>query len=348
MKNWILFGLIVVFMSTIGSLRANDTTAFTPSGKVTFKVFFNYHYDFTEGVEKASVFEIKRTYFGYKYNFSKNISSRIMLDVGENESGSAYTAYLKYAHLDWKVASPLTLTFGLMPSKQFDDQEDHWGYRYLYKSFQDEFSYGSSAEMGINAEVKYTSFLSSDFFFLNGEGYTNLQDDFGLHLMGANIVYEADFGLTLKAYGSANMKKQIISDTLAPDTNRVNIVNVAFFGGYKNKHMRIAAEYNLMKNGESYKRPYEGKDQTGITVYGTYIINKKWELFGNYMNLSSNILPNKSDGWNSKEDGHIVLVGSQFSPVKGVKISLNYRLWLLNSAAQKDINEVFVNFEYKL
>lgn len=345
MKKLITGSLLIIL--PLFALLAQETPppeAFTPSGTPSFRVYFNYHYDFTEDIPQPSVFEIKRTYFGYKYKFSENVSSRIMLDVGKNSGGVAYTAYLKYAHLDWKVSSPLKISFGLMPSKMFDDQENHWGYRYLYKSLQDEFKFGSSAEMGVNAEIKYTNQLSSDFFIMNGEGYKNLQDDFGMHMYGANLVFKSDFGLTLKAYGSINMKKQV-TDT---DTTAVNIINYNAFVGYKTKNFRIAAEYNEMLNGDTYKNPLEDHNRTGITVYGTYVINNRYEVFANFIEMSSNKINSEDQHpWNYDEDGQVIIVGGQFAPLKGIKFAVNYRAGLQENNIFNDNHLLYLNFEFR-
>ena len=42
----------------------------------------------------------------------------------------------------------------MIGGKQFNDQEMIWGYRYLYKTLQDEYKFGSSADLGVNAEFK--------------------------------------------------------------------------------------------------------------------------------------------------------------------------------------------------
>ncbi|MBK5209343.1 MAG: hypothetical protein JJE44_07545, partial [Flavobacteriaceae bacterium] len=132
MKKQLLF-LSALFL-TISLFSQSTTEEFKPSGDVQFKVFWNYHYDFSQNATKTSAFELKRSYFGYKYNFSKAISAKITFDVGSNTGGSEYTAYLKAAQLDWKVAEGVKLSMGLIGLKQFNDQEDFWGYRYIFKS----------------------------------------------------------------------------------------------------------------------------------------------------------------------------------------------------------------------
>ena len=48
----------------------------TPSGKPSFKVFWNFKNDFTKDVEKNIAFELKRVYLGYSYKFDDKISGK--------------------------------------------------------------------------------------------------------------------------------------------------------------------------------------------------------------------------------------------------------------------------------
>ena len=57
-------------------------------------------------------------------------------------------AYIKNAMLSWKTGN-FTLDFGLIGLEQFNVQEKFWGYRYIMKSFQDEYKFGSSADMDL-------------------------------------------------------------------------------------------------------------------------------------------------------------------------------------------------------
>ena len=74
-------------------------------------------------------------------------------------------------------AGNFTLDFGLIGLEQFNVQEKFWRYRYIMKSFQDEYKFGSSADMGILGKYKFTKWLSADITISNGEGYKKLNGD---------------------------------------------------------------------------------------------------------------------------------------------------------------------------
>ena len=115
-------------------------------GKPSVKVFSNFNYDMSaeEGENAFKEFELKRSYLGYSYKFDDNFSAKITFDVGSNDGGSAYTAFLKIASLNWKASDNLSINFGQTGTKNFKFMEKAWGKRYIEKSAQDKYKWASS------------------------------------------------------------------------------------------------------------------------------------------------------------------------------------------------------------
>jgi hypothetical protein len=335
MKKLLLF--LSALLITISSFSQSTEEEFKPSGDVQFKVFWNYHYDFSQNATKKSAFELNRSYFGYKYDFSKNISAKVIIDAGSDTGFSEYSILLKTAQLDWKVADGVKLSMGLIGMKQFNDQEDFWGYRYIFKSFQDEHSYGPSADLGVNAEFTLTKTLKANFVVSNGEGYKKLQDEDGNQKFGGSLVFEPIKGLTTKIY----MDSQAVTDSKA-------ISSLALFAGYKATDWRLGAEYNKLNNGKKYSSAAVDHELDGLSFYATYVINKKFEVFGRYDQLSSNTLTGGLDAWNIANDGSQVIAGIQYAPVKGLKFSLNYQDFSFDNSISDTKSLVFLNAEFKL
>jgi hypothetical protein len=335
MKKKLLF-LSALFL-TISLFSQNTTEEFKPSGDVLFKVFWNYHYDFSQNATKTSAFQLDRSYFGYKYAFSKDISAKITFDVGSNTGGSAYTAYLKAAQLDWKVASGVKLSMGLIGMKQFNDQEDFWGYRYIFKSFQDENGFGSSADLGVNAEFAVTKNLKANFVVSNGEGYKNVQDVNGNQKFGGSLIFTPIEGLTTKVY----MDSEAVTDSKA-------VTSLSLFAGYSASDWRLGTEYNKLNDAKKYSSPAVDHELDGLSFYATYVINKKVEIFGRYDQLSSNILTGDLAAWNIAKDGSQIITGIQYAPVKGLKFSLNYQGFSFDNSTLDAKSLVFLNAEFKL
>ena len=159
---------------TIG-LSQNSTENFEPSGAPVVKIFSNFNYKIN-GDNSVPSFQIKRAYLGYKYSFSKDWSAKIILDVGNPKDGGKYemAAYLKNAYLKYNKGN-LSANFGMISTTQFKVSEKIWGNRYMLKSYQDEYKFNSSADIGINLDYKFTDFISADFSIINGEGYKKVQ-----------------------------------------------------------------------------------------------------------------------------------------------------------------------------
>jgi len=335
----------IMLMSVLLLNAQEKQENFKPKGVAFGKVFFNYHLDLTEGSDKVNSFEIQRSYLGYKYNFSDKISAKITLDAGPVGVGSSYTVFVKIAQLNWQISKPIKLSIGLIGLKQFDTQEKFWGYRYIFKSFQDEFAFGSSADLGANAEIKIIKNLTANVFVLNGEGYKKKQDNMGRLKVGGNLVYKPINGLILKAYYDIYGGKFNRGDTLVVDTT--SIQTIAFFAGYKINKFRLGAEYDLQKGGEKYYHIAADHNLRGYVIYGTYMFAKKWEVFAEYFSFKSNKLEGETDTWNYNKDANGIVGGFQYSPVKGVKASLNYRTFLYDNPKNTDENLIYLNFEYK-
>ena len=335
MKKYLI--VLNLLLLPLMSFSQGNSTDFVASGKPHFKVFWNYNYDFTEDVTKVSAFELSRVYLGYKYSFNENFSAKITYDIGKNSAGSSHTAFLKIAQLDWKVNSKFKLSMGMIGGKQFNDQEKIWGYRYLYKTLQDEYKFGSSADLGVNAEIKISDKLTSNVFIVNGEGYKNVQDEDGNQRFGTNLIYKLNKNITTKIY----------YDTHAVvDSKAIN--NIGIFAGYKSDKFRFGAEYNEMQNGETYKTASENHILKGLSFYSSYILNDKFELFIRYDKLSSNTIDGSNSNWNYENDGALNMIGLEYKAVKGVKFSLNSRIFSYTDSNINDSSLIYLNAEFKL
>jgi hypothetical protein len=306
-------------------------------GKVSTRVYWNFNKDFTKDAPRKNAFEIKRAYFGYEYRINDNISSKVTFDIGKNSAGSDYTAFLKIAQLDWKIKNNLKLSIGMIGNKQFKFQESIWGYRYMYKTFQDENKFGSSADLGVNAEIKLSDKINLNLFALNGEGYKNVQDDNGFIKIGGNLIYEFDNGFSAKIYYDSQ-----------PSIENFNLVNTGYFIGYEKEKTRIGLEYNEMLNGKTYKDPSKDHSLSGFSGYISQNFSENSSVFFRYDSLGSNILSGSLDAWNSGKDGNLMILGFEHVVTKGFKLNLNYRNYNYNDTSINNKSMVFINAEIKI
>lgn len=332
-------------MVFVNQAMAQNRDEFKPSGKVTGKVFGNYLFDMTKDIEKKSAFEINRAYLGYKYKFNNSFSASVTLDVGANDGGSSYTAYLKKAQLDWNVSSVFKVSMGMLGLEQFSDQEKFWGYRYMQKSFQDQYGFGASADLGVKANVNIVDGLSANVFVINGEGYKKIQDEDGRQKIGADLVLKTQKGLIAKVYYDINSAKVQMDGGAEKD---VTVSAFATFLGYKiSDHFRLGAEYNVLFNGPKDSKVADDHNLNGFSFYSTYSFNKKVEVFGRYDVLSSNKLEGEIEKWNLSNNGSGITTGIQYAPVKGVKMALNYKGFMYKDDSKNDKSQLFLNLEFK-
>ena len=325
----------------------SDSARIISGGTIFGKIFFNYHYHFKDNEKGLGSFELTRGLLGYEHRLNDKISAVVAGDV-MSTSSSIYTLYLKCAHIDWQVVKPIRISVGIIDLTQFNTQEKHWGYRYILKSFQDEYGYGVSNDIGVISEIKFHKKIKGNIFVVNGEGNKKSQDAFSMHRFGGNIIAEPYKGLVLKIYGdyypnrflaSGNDGQQAVTDTSA-----INIISA--FAGYTFKHrFRIGAEYNVMNNAECYSKVAGDYQLSGCSFYATYILSKKWEVFTRYDKLWSNKPNQSAEPWNKNGDGELIITGVQYTHENGFNMSLNYRSWIY-SEIDSELSFLFLNLNY--
>ncbi len=299
--------ILVGVLACIGiSAQAQDIKNEEPKGKAIVQVFGNFHTGFgAENDDRG--FELDRSYFGYEYNFGNGLSTKAVMDIGMSNDVSDYhrIAYIKNAMISWKKGG-FTLNGGLISTTQFNFQEKFWGYRYIMKSFQDKYKFGSSADLGISVAYKFNDWISADAIVVNGEGYKKIQKFDGLNY-GLGLTLTPVKGFQIRLYGGLNESGQ---------EGKTNIANFAAFAGYKSKKFTVGAEYNQMWNA-SYSK---GADQSGYSIFASVKLSAVTDLYARFDDLYS------TDDWNLSKDESSAILGAQFKLGKYVKIAPNFRM----------------------
>lgn len=298
-----LFFLLITAIITLPLYSQEKTFQF--SGKPIVTIFADVHTGLGSANEDAG-FTLERSYLGYQFTVTKELSGKVVFDIGTSKvegSDLERIAYVKNAMLTWKTGN-FALDFGLISLEQFNLQEKFWGYRYIRKSFQDEYKFNSSADMGIIGKYKFNGWLSADVSFINGEGYKKINKDNHFRY-GAGVTLQPLKNVTLRAYwdiynGDGGESKDQQS--------------LALFAGYKHTRFYVGAEYNkLFNTGFS-----DGNDRTGYSAYASVNLWKKWALFGRYDNLVAS--------QNSVAGQQYGLAGIQYTPNKYLRLSPNYQV----------------------
>lgn len=320
------------------NLFSQEKSIFKSSGQIHAKVFWNYSYDMTKGEDRESGFNLKRAYLGYKYNFSEDFSSEITLDASHD--GSAYSVFVKKAQLNWKFNHKINISLGVLGLDHFSDQEKYFSYRYIMKSFCDEYKFSPSADLGVKLKYTVNKQLATTIFILNGEGNKRLQDDDGRQKIGASVVYKNEKGFISKLYYDYT--------PVSLDEENIDITTFSAFVGYRfTDKLKLGLEYNKLFNAEKFMLAAKNKNRYGVSIYSTYVFNDDIEVFGRLDLLASNKLSNSEISWNRDEDGKSILLGCQYAPVKGVKMALNYQSFIYKTSLNNNVKKILMNLEFK-
>ncbi len=307
-------------------LVAGDSTFLASPGKVYGRIFSNFHSELNAG-DNASAFEIKRAYFGYEKQLSTCFSANIKLDIGSPEDLSEYSlirryAYFKNALLKYQKKK-LTLNFGIIDLLHFKLQEKYWAHRYIEKAYVDNYRFGFSADLGAQGIYDLSDRFSIDLTFSNGEGYTRLQTD-NTFRTSLGVTYFPGWNFVTRLYYDYSEKNTGMSTMSAFVGYHLENKVIGGFG----YHYRINDDFT--KNHNMF----------GYSVYLSYYFFEKWQIFGRYDKLSSNTLENETIPWNLANDGSKIIGGIEYSPIKAVKLALNYQDWY--PYAQNEPNEQYI------
>ena len=316
--------ILAGILACIGmSAQAQNSKVEEPKGKAIVQVFGNFHTGFGNENDNRG-FELERTYLGYEYNLGKGLTVKGVMDIGKSSDVSDYQriAYVKNAMVQWKTGN-LTLSGGLISTTQFNFQEKFWGYRYIMKSFQDQYKFGNSADLGLSAAYKLADWITADAIIVNGEGYKKIQKNDGLNY-GLGATFTPLNGLQIRLYGGINE---------SGEEDKEDITNLAAFVGYKCNEFTIGAEYNYIANASNK----EDADLNGYSIFASANLSKGTSLFARFDDLQS-----KND-WNISKDESAAIFGAQFKLGKYVKIAPNFRMNMPKADGAKNSCYAYVN-----
>jgi hypothetical protein len=278
-----------------------------------------------DDTDAFKAFEIKRSYLGYSYKIDDKFSTKITFDVGNNSSGSSYTAFLKIAELKWSASDNLTLNFGMVGSKNFKYMEKNWGRRYIQKSALDKYKWANAADAGLTADYKFNDQITIDAQILNGEGYKNTQSSNGL--------FRGSIGLTYKIMDNFSIRvSQDVSPRSSYDEMSENQTITTAALAYSTDNMIFGAESNMMDNVANVK----DNEEELMSIYGAYKISNNYTLFARY-----------DDASETSRAGTYTVYGIERKIAKGITVALNIQSWENDADGSEAEETLFLNLEYK-
>jgi len=298
------------------------------NGTPSIKVFSNFNYDISaeENENAFKEFEIKRSYLGYSYQIDDKFSTKITFDVGSNNEGSSYTAFLKIASLKWMASDKLTLNTGMVGTKNFKFMEKSWGKRYIEKSAQDKYKWANSADVGITADYKISDNISFDAQVLNGEGYKKTQASNGLFRGGLGLTYTVSNNLKLRLHQDISPRTTYTDST---DSQYISSASIAYSG----INFSLGCETSLMQNADNI---IADEEKSLMSIYGSYKLSENYTLFARY-----------DDATETSTEGSYTIYGIERQMSKGVTVALNMQSWTDAEDGSDAENTLYLNLEYK-
>ncbi len=297
------------------------------NGSPSVKIFSNFNYDMSseDNVDAFKAFEIKRSYLGYSYKIDDKFSTKIIFDVGNNSSGSSYTAFLKIAALKWSASDNLTLNFGMVGTKNFKFMESTWSRRYIQKSALDKYKWANAADAGLTADYRLNDQITIDAQILNGEGYKNTQS--------ANGLFRGTIGLTYKVMDNLSVRvSQDVSPRSSYDEMSQNQTITTAALAYSADNMTLGGEINMMNNVANIK----DDEEELMSIYGSYKISNGYTLFARY-----------DDASETSRAGTYTVYGVERKMAKGITIALNMQSWENDAEGSESEETLFLSLEYK-
>jgi hypothetical protein len=299
-----------------------STMLFSDSN-VSGKVFFNHTTDLGDGGMNA--FNMKRAYLTYANSVNDKMSYTVTYDMGKNESGSAYTSFLKVAMVKWKTNIG-DVTIGMQGMNMFKTMENTWGHRFIAKMPMDTYKYSASADLGIGLGRSFGP-VSTSALITNGGGYKKAESDshkklsihavYGESKLSKKDGFNAGMSLSYEPY-----------DMDSVTTSNSNVMGL--FAGYAVNGFRGGFEYDSKTIGELSEQI--------ISAYGTYKLNDKWSILGRF---------DQYDEDTSVDNDVIraIIAGIHFKVEKGLTISPTLRMTTLEGGDTE--NAIVVNFQFK-
>ena len=314
--------LLIALATCLGlSAQAQNTTE--PKGKAIVHVFGDFH-SALEADSNNRGFFLERSYLGYEYKLEEGLTLTAIMDVGSSKdvTDMQRIAFVKNAMVSWKK-DKFTINGGIIPTKQIEFQELLWGYRYIMQSYQGQYGYSSSADLGVSATYALDD-LSIDATILNGEGYKKLQQGDGLYY-GVGLTLSPIKGLFVRVYGCLNE---------SGNKEQSNSANYTLFVGYKTDIVTFGAEHSRMYN-TAYT---EGADLFGYSLYTNITLSPKTNFYARFDNIDTN------HSLNALKAQQVVTVGAQFKLGKYVKLAPNVKFNMPKAEGAKEHCTAYLNF----
>ena len=285
-------------------------------------VFYNYTRNLNDG---NNAFNLKRGYLSFANDVSETVSYKITYDVGSNDAGSAYTAFLKVAMIKLKTKI-CDVSIGMQGMNMYKTTENTWGHRFIAKGSMGAYGFSPSADVGLGFTRSF-GLVTTSALVTNGGGYKKPETDAhkktSLHLVYGQPKLNNENGFNLG--GSFSVEPYDINE------NKTETVNVmGLFGGYAGFGFRGGIELDTKKIDADIM----GKI---LSLYGTYSISESLSILARYDQVD---IDTSSSG-----DGiQAIILGLHYRLGQGIIVAPTLRTTTPENG--ESVNTFILNFEF--
>ncbi len=292
----------------------------------------------TSGVSsktKTTGLAVDRAYFTAKYYFNSDWMMRFTTDLGrESALSKDQNIYLKYAYVEGKLAGKAAiLRLGQSHTPWIDYEQGLWKHRYVAKVMSDQYSFDTSADLGIGLKGKIADGMVDYFATVtNGSSYgtasrTNGIDynaRLGLHpIDGLDINFQYLSGhkgtkTLVTGTTTAGVKSTLMQAMLSYGTDDFRLG-----GNYlRNRDRADSATNSTIHDGNTsgtFRTAASGDEvkSSGYGVWGWAKFSDNFGAFGRYENMKNEMVGNAT-----KEEISRYLLGLEYKPIKNVTFAL--------------------------
>ena len=286
------------------------------------KAFFNHTTDLAE--DRINAFNMKRAYLTLANDVSEPVSYKVTYDIGSNDGGSAYTAFLKVAMVKLKTSFG-DVSLGMQGMNMFKTMENTWGHRFIDKMPMDTYGYSASADLGVGLSRSFGP-VSTSALITNGGGYKKAESDSHKKLSIHAVYGESKLNKKDGFNGGLSFSiEPYDKDSLA--TENTNVWGV--FTGYARNGFRGGLEFDTKIQ----------EDVSGqiFCIYATYKINDKLSILARL---------DQDDADTSKDSDGIqaIIAGIHYIAGKGITIAPTVRVKAPEDGDSE--NSIVLNFQF--
>ena len=288
------------------------------------KIFYNYT---KKSENDQNAFNVKRAYLTIYKKESDKVSYNITYDIGSNDGGSAYTAFLKIAMINWKTNLG-DFSIGMQNLNMFKTMENTWGHRFIRKMSMDLYGFSPSADLGIGLTRRF-GMIQTSALITNGGGYKTIEDDehkkLSLHMVYGNSKLNKEEGFNFG--GSFSLEPYNQLDESKVENKKV----LGVFAGFSGFGFRGGLEHDR-------KWTINRLNSTITSFYGTYQFSEKISFLGRIDKVDYN------NTFFDNEEREVIL-GFHYLVGYGMTIAPTFRMIITEN--EESTNLIVVNFEFK-